>query len=76
MILIKELNLSNEMKLVQAFEMNRDKDELDVISVLVYSISRNYLDMVDKQRITRKSLNILPTLFLISRIHFLLKSSS
>jgi hypothetical protein len=59
MILIKELNLSNEMKLVQAFEMNRDKDELDVISVLVYSISRNYLDMVDKQRITRKSLNIL-----------------
>jgi hypothetical protein len=59
MILIKELNLSNEMKLVQAFEMNRDKDELDVISVLVYLISRNYLDMVDKQRITRKSLNIL-----------------
>jgi hypothetical protein len=36
MILIKELNLSNEMKLVQGFEMNRDKDELDVISVLVY----------------------------------------
>jgi hypothetical protein len=59
MMLIKGLNLSNEMKLVQAFEMNRDKDELDVISVLVYSISRNYLDMVDKQRITRKSLNIL-----------------
>ena len=59
MILIKELNLSNEMKLVQAFEMNRDKDELDVISVLVYSISLNYLDMVDKQRTTRKSLNIL-----------------
>jgi chromatin segregation and condensation protein Rec8/ScpA/Scc1 (kleisin family) len=74
MILIKELNLSNEMKLVQAFEMNRDKDELDVISVLVYSISRNYLDMVTKNY--KEKLEYSPTLFLISRIHFLLKSSS
>jgi chromatin segregation and condensation protein Rec8/ScpA/Scc1 (kleisin family) len=66
--------LSNEMKLVQAFEMNRDKDELDVISVLVYSISRNYLDMVTKNY--KEKLEYSPTLFLISRIHFLLKSSS